>query len=460
MSRNNHVTRAITVYVDGNKCNLNCSYCYISNSRYDGCTEKINLIYDLHTMIEAFSVERLGGIADIVVIGSAETLLIEPIVPFIHGLLEYGHIVTVVTNATLTKRIVELVNIKEYRKNLIIKASLHYLELKKRNLLSTYFDNIKYIVESGVSCYPFVTICEEYLPYIEEISEYCFNYLGVKPQCSPCLEVINSDSTLYHSEFKPEITDELVKRIEKSFDTRIFNEIVKNRKMNPQEHFCYAGLWSFGVDFVTGNMYKCHNVPIDKNFYEDKTLELTEPIACSCGIESCCLQYNFFAEGLIPDYNSGMLLGDMIYTEGFVSKYIRDMLNVRFDEIYSSLSSVEEGQYILSNKNKQIKKILMEKERNPFLKEEIYRKKRSESKIYIYGSGHKYKQYRYSIGFKFEAFLDSYVKDEKYVDGKRVYNIEDIDCNDAVFIIICVEKREEIEKLLESKGLVKGRNYV
>lgn len=403
----------------------------------------------------------MEGGADIVVIGSAETLLVEPIIPFVHGLLGYGHIVTIVTNATLTERIKELVNVREeYRKNLIVKASLHYLELKKRNLLNVYFDNLKYIIESGVSCYPFITISEEYLPYIDEISENCQAFLGIKPQCSPCIEVNDSDSIWYHSRFKPEITDELLKKLDNAFDTRIFSEIVKNRELNPQEHFCYAGLWSFGVDFATGKMSKCHNVPLEKNFYEDKELELKEPIACSCGIESCCLQYNFFAEGLIPDYNSGMLYGDMIYKEGFVSEYIRDRLNIRFDEVYSKFSSQREAESMLANKNEQINEILARGKRNPFLNEVIYRKKMRECKIYLYGSGNMYEQYKYTIGFEFEAFLDSYVQEEKYVDGKRVYNINDFECGDSDFIIICVEKKEDIERLLEDKGLVKGRNYV
>ena len=399
--------------------------------------------------------------ADIVVIGSAETLLVEPVIPFIHGLLKYGHIVTVVTNATLTKRIKELLDIQsEYRKNLIVKASLHYLELKKRNLLKIFFDNVKYVVDAGASSYPFVTISEEYVPYLEEISECCQNFLEIFPQCSPCLEVVDTDSILYHSRFEPEITGELKQRVENCFDTRILNEIIKNRNFNPQNFFCYAGMWGFGVDFATGQMSKCHNVPLDKNFYEGDRLELAEPIACSCGIESCCLQYNFFAEGLLPDYDSGMMYGDMIYSKGFISEHIRDMLNVRLDKVYSRLSLEEEQNFVLHNKNEQIQRLLMEKNRNPFLREVIYRKKMSGSKIYIYGSGSKYEHYKYTIGFEFEAFLDSYVQEEKYVDGKRIYNIEDIDFDSSVFIIICIEKKDAIENILREKGLVKGRNYI
>lgn len=61
MIKNDKISRAITVYVEGTKCNLNCSYCYIANSRYTGKLEKIHLKFDLQTMIEAFSADRVGG---------------------------------------------------------------------------------------------------------------------------------------------------------------------------------------------------------------------------------------------------------------------------------------------------------------------------------------------------------------------------------------------------------------
>lgn len=457
-----HVSRAITVYVSGNKCNLNCSYCYVVNSRCDEKTEKVDLKFDLQTMIEAFSVERLGGIADIVVIGSAETLLMEHIIPFVHGLLKHGHVVTVVTNATLTKRIKQLVDIdKIYLKRLIVKASMHYLELKRQGLLKVYFDNIKYVVNAGASCYPFVLIAEEYLPYLDEISSSCIDELGIKPQCSPCNEVVDIDSIKYSSKFKPEITQELYKNIEKKFDTRIFNEIVQNKKFDPQEHFCYAGLWSFGVDYATGNMSKCHGISIPDNFYEGNFCgKVREPVACSCGIESCCLQYNFFAEGLLPDYDSGMLYGDMIYTKGFVSQDVRDLLNVRFDHFYKRLSKDDELKFIVDNKNCQIREVLREKNINPFFKEIIYRKKRNGSKIYIYGSGQMYERYKGTIGFEFEAFLDTYVSEEKQVDGKPVWNINDFLMDGDFFIVIAVENRKEIETTLNNHGFVKGKQFI
>ena len=380
------VRYSITVYVEGNKCNLNCSYCYIKNARWDDEPEKIKLDYDIEQMIKAFDTKRIGGIAEITVIGSAETLIVDSIIPFVHGLLRQGHVVTVVTNATLEKRIKELVNIeKKYLKRLIVKASLHYLELVRLNLLDVYFSNIKYVIESGASCFPFIIISNDYLPYLDEISQKCMENLEIKPQCSPCNEVVDVDSILYDSKFNPEISEKLYEQIKKGYDTRIFDAIVENKKFDSQEHFCYAGMWSFGVDFATGKMSKCHNLPIDKNFYEDiEHFDLCEPVACSCGIESCCLQYNFFSEGLLPDYDNGNLLGDMLYTEGYVNREVCEMLNVRFDKIYGRLSDKEEAKISLKEKNKQIKRVQQQKNRNPFFKEIIYKQRKLGKYIYIY----------------------------------------------------------------------------
>lgn len=90
------VTKAITAMIGGTACNFNCAYCY---RKYHGVTEKNTLPqfqYSVEHMVKALSPERLGGIADIVVIGGGETLLPAEVVPFAKGLLAQGHIVEVV----------------------------------------------------------------------------------------------------------------------------------------------------------------------------------------------------------------------------------------------------------------------------------------------------------------------------------------------------------------------------
>ena len=88
------VSRALTVYVSGNNCNLQCPYCYVKNSHPNETPKPLCLKYPLKQMIHAFDPRRIGGIAEVTVIGSAETLLAKEVLPFVHGLLHllgYDH---------------------------------------------------------------------------------------------------------------------------------------------------------------------------------------------------------------------------------------------------------------------------------------------------------------------------------------------------------------------------------
>lgn len=358
------VSKAITVYVPGYGCNLQCDYCYQRNAFPVDKPAPMKLKYPLETMIKAFSPERIGGLAEFTVIGSAETLLAKEIVPFVHGLLHYGHVVTIVTNATLSQRINELLDCPELDlRNLIVKASFHFEELMKRFLLSTYFDNIKAVLKKGASAYPFVVISPAYLNYLKEISELMQFNLGIKAHCSPCNKIKNEHDLIYSSDFDPVPTEKLMTELDKYFDTRIYRECVRYKDINVQTTFCYAGSWSLGVDLSTGSVLKCHNYPIyGKSFFEniDQPYEWDEPVAMSCGIESCCLQYNFFSEGLLPDFPGRYSLGQLIYQPGMISEYLRDKLDVRFDKEYQRLSQSEENRLVLKNKNQQISRLRKE----------------------------------------------------------------------------------------------------
>lgn len=233
--------------------------------------------------------------------------------------------------------------------------------------------------------------------------------------------------------------------------------------MNPQEVFCYAGAWSFGVDFATGVVYRCHGNIVDNiNFYEDinKPFEMLDPIGCSCRIASCCLQYNFFSEGIVPGYKSKYMFGDMIYKEGLISEYVREKLNVRLDEMYRQLTPEEQKDIILKNKNLQIKEIHERYQKNPFMNELIYQKIAEGKKIVIYGSGNNYRQYKYSIGFDVEFLLDSYATDLCMVDGKKVFRPEEIECFEKYFIVISTVDKSEITMKLKSLGLVRGVDFI
>ena len=267
------ILHTLTVYVPGNQCNFRCSYCYISNSIDPMHNKPAHFDYSLDHMIAAFNPKRIG-IAAIGVIGAGETLIPNEVVPFVHGLLRQGHYVTVITNLVLTERINQLLSIKhepngaEYLSRLCVKGSLHWLELKKRNLVDTFFNNMRAIIDAGASSYPFLVICNEYMPYLEEICETSRRKLGALPHCSPnsVSKQISRETTVVTD---PLCDEAFVKKIDAMFDSPIFDLCVAFIPIDPKKIFCYAGAYGYGVGMGTGAMVKCHNFPIGENFYQD-----------------------------------------------------------------------------------------------------------------------------------------------------------------------------------------------
>ena len=183
--------------------------------------------------------------------------------------------------------------------------------------------------------------------------------LVLKRICSPCNKIENEHDLKYGADFDPIPTETLMNELDKYFDTRIYRECVRYKDIDVQSTFCYAGSWSLAIDMSNGTVLKCHNCQTEEcSFFEniENPYKWEGPVAMSCGIESCCLQYNFFSEGLIPDYPGKYSYGQLIYQPGLVSEYVRDKLDVRFNEIYNRLSKSEEYKVAIENKNKQILK--------------------------------------------------------------------------------------------------------
>ena len=99
--------RFIDVHVPVTTCTLRCHYCYITHNRlFDN---KLPLFkYDVETVRRALSKERLGGVCMFNMCGGGETLLPPEMPSYIRALLEEGHFVMVVTNATVDRAFDEL----------------------------------------------------------------------------------------------------------------------------------------------------------------------------------------------------------------------------------------------------------------------------------------------------------------------------------------------------------------
>ena len=347
------IKRAITVYVPGNVCNLRCSYCYVSECLRDGHEQKGYFNYSVDHMIKAFQPERIGGIAHITVIGAGETLIPPEVVPFVKGLLHWGHVVEVVTNNTLNERIDELLDTpREDIGRLIVKCSLHWKELKRLHKVDDYFNNIKRIIAAGASSYPFVVICDEYMDELDEIIDICRQRIGAAPQCTPCVTAETRADFLKSGAAvtSPVCTPKFISEIDKKFHSKLFLQSVRFLDVDVKRIFCYAGKWSFGVGMGDGVMCKCHNVSIPDNFYENiEEPYIGEPVGCECGIASCCLQYGFYGLGLIPEIPDVPTYTEMICggREHLFSEEVKNLMSVKIGNLEKKLSDEEKMQFLM-----------------------------------------------------------------------------------------------------------------
>lgn len=354
----NKIKMAITAYVPGTMCNFRCKYCYISNC-VDEHLEKPSYDYPLETMIKAFNPKRLNGIAEITVISGGETLIDNTVVPFIHGLLKFGHVVTVVTNLTLNNRIDELLDLpEEYLKRLIVKGSLHWQELKRLNKIDDYFNNMNKVLKKGASSYPFLVLSEDYIPYLEEINQTCIDRIGALPHCTPSIvfddKKLSNDGKIHTA---PECTEEFVTKMNKIFNSEIFKTSVKFLNIDVKKVFCYAGAWSFGINLKNGDMIKCHNCPVEANFFKNiKKMPKLEAIGNNCQITNCALQYNFVADGLIPEIKGIPTYGQMLARPELINEEVRNLLDIKFSDIYKQYDILQQ-ENISSQVNKKFQKL-------------------------------------------------------------------------------------------------------
>ena len=121
--------RFIDIYVPVEACTLRCHYCYITHHRLFA-NKLPKFKYDVDTFRKALSKERLGGTCLLNFCGGGETLLPPEMPRYIKAVLEEGHYVMVVTNATIDKAFDEIASFpKELLSRLFFKFSYHYLSI-------------------------------------------------------------------------------------------------------------------------------------------------------------------------------------------------------------------------------------------------------------------------------------------------------------------------------------------
>lgn len=228
-----------------------------------------------------------------------ETLISNEVLPIVKELILEGHYVMIVTNGTLSKRFREISEFSdEIRRHLFIKFSLHYLEMKRLNMLEKFSENVNLMKEKKVSYTVEITPSDELVPYIDELRDYCMNNFGAL-----CHVTIARDDRTENIDVLSKYDFKKYTDIWGVFKSDLF-DYKKDIFYEKRKEFCYAGAWSISVNLETGIISQCYNEKIIGNIYDaDKPINFT-PVGCNCSIAHCYNGHVFLSLGLIPELYS------------------------------------------------------------------------------------------------------------------------------------------------------------
>lgn len=290
------IKKLICINIPMPSCNLKCHYCYITQQHQWGM-RNIAFNYSIEHIAECLTTQRLGGKCLINLTGSGETMIPVEMPQIIRCLLQNGHYLEVVTNGTLTHRFEEIARIdKNLLKHLEFKFSFHYLELKKRNMIDVFFDNVKLMQDCGCSFTIEVMPNDELIPFINELKELCIEKVGAL-----CQLTVGRDDTQRGKKILTKLPINEYEKIWGSFESQMFRYKISIFGQKRKE-FCYAGMWSLYVDLATGNAKTCYGQPISQNIFEDPQKPIIfSPVGYYCRQPFCYNGHAFLALGVIPE---------------------------------------------------------------------------------------------------------------------------------------------------------------
>ena len=152
----------------------------------------------------------------------------------------------------------------EILERLQVAFSFHFLELKRLNKMNIFFENVNKVKSAGCSILVQLNLCDEYIPYIDEIKEICLEKVGAYPQIAATREEdINSKVKLMTSYSKEEY-----EKYGNMFDSNLFKFTMENFNVKRNE-FCHAGQWTFSLNLATGVLRRCYNSIFSQNIFEN-----------------------------------------------------------------------------------------------------------------------------------------------------------------------------------------------
>lgn len=295
------IKRFIECLIPVTACNIKCSYCYVVQRDYRNM-KMPEMKYSLDTISKALSKERWGGTCYFSICGAGETLMPHETIDIAYELLKQGHFVNITTNGTLSKRFDEILKFPiKYLEKMHFAFSLHYIELKRINKLEEFFQNIKRIKAAGCSFTLQTNLCDEYIPYLDEIKKRCLEEMGALPQVAATRKEQNLKNRV---RLMTELSDDEYIKLGNNFESPLFDFTMKNFNVHRNE-FCYAGDWTTVLNLATGIMSRCYG----SHFSQDIFAHPEEPIKFQamgncCQSLFCMNSSHFLSLGAIPDLDT------------------------------------------------------------------------------------------------------------------------------------------------------------
>ena len=289
--------RFICILTPTAACNFRCKYCYLQYcEKSQEHFPKIKVSPEVFR--QALSRKRLGGTCMMNLTAVGETLLQPEMVAYARAILAEGHYLEIVTNATVTKAMGNIATFpKEFLSRLMFKCSFHYQELKDRNLLRRFFDNVRMVRDAGASFTIELMPHDELIPIKEQIRKLVIDELGAT--CH--LTVARDASQRSKLPLLSKLSFEEYRKAWSDFDSELFRYKLSVFE-KPQSGFCYAGEWMAVLQMGTGDMFKCYRGPKLFNIYDDVTKPLRfEAIGCNCPEPHCFNAHAWLTFGCIPE---------------------------------------------------------------------------------------------------------------------------------------------------------------
>lgn len=306
------VKRFIDCTYTATRCNLRCSYCYITQE--DKWNEKLpELKYSPEIIGAGLSQDRMGGICHFNICGLGETLVPAEMVDIIYNILRQGHYVTVITNGTMTKRFDDIVKFpKEYLSRLTFKFSFHYEEMLRLNMMDTYFNNIEKVDEVGVSFSVEVTPHDGLIDKIDDIKKICLERVG-----AVCHITVARDAAKTEIPILTDLSREEYYKTWSTFDSDMFKFKMSTFGVKRRE-FCYAGDWTGYLNLVTGILKPCYYTYGGQDIFKDINKPIKFEAMGECHLSHCYNSHAFLTIGAIPELETPTYLDirDRVTEEG------------------------------------------------------------------------------------------------------------------------------------------------